>query len=101
MTGMSSMDERVSTRDVSNREVSNRETSNREGGPLRVFVYEYLSGGGLVEGDPVATAALIPLGRAMRDALVADLLAGGDCDLTVAGSPVAGPVPSTAREVRA
>ena len=43
----------------------------------RIFVYEYLSGGGRIgpEGDAQAEAELLPLGLAMRDAMAADLLA--------------------------
>lgn len=68
---------------------------------MRVFVYEYLSGGGLIEADAVASATLMPLGVSMRDALVADLLGSGACEITVAGSAGAGPVPWPARETRA
>jgi predicted ATP-grasp superfamily ATP-dependent carboligase len=39
----------------------------------RVFVFEYLTGGGLIDGDEAAVAELLPLGLTMRDALVADL----------------------------
>jgi predicted ATP-grasp superfamily ATP-dependent carboligase len=39
----------------------------------RVFVYEYLSGGGLVGGKDGDDAELLEQGLAMRDALVADL----------------------------
>lgn len=65
---------------------------------MQVFVYEYLSGGGLVDGDPAATAVLMPQGLAMRDALVADLLASGDCDVTAATCARAGPLPAGASE---
>jgi len=50
----------------------------------RIFVYEYLSGGGVVDDNPQATAALLPEGVAMRDALTADLMQSSDCDLSVA-----------------
>lgn len=50
----------------------------------RVFVYEYLSGGGTVEDDPHAAAELMPMGVAMRDAMVLDLLCIGDCAVSVA-----------------
>lgn len=49
----------------------------------RIFVYEYLSGGGLVDVDPSAREALLPSGIAMRDAMVTDLL-DADCAVTVA-----------------
>jgi predicted ATP-grasp superfamily ATP-dependent carboligase len=56
----------------------------------RVFVYEYLSAGGDV-GDPQAGATLLPAGVAMRDAIVADLLALPDCAVSVATGPSAPP----------
>ncbi len=65
---------------------------------MQVFVYEYLSGGGLVDGDAVATAELMPQGLAMRDALVADLLASGDCDVTAATCAHTGALPAGAAE---
>jgi predicted ATP-grasp superfamily ATP-dependent carboligase len=54
----------------------------------RIFVLEYLSGGGLggagpLGGDPELLAA----GVAMRDAIVADLLALGDVRVSVASAP--------------
>lgn len=51
----------------------------------RIFVYEYLSGGGPMP-DEAAAAELLPLGLTMRDAMAADLLAAGDCAVTVASS---------------
>ena len=65
---------------------------------MQVFVYEYLSGGGLVDGDAAATALLMPQGLAMRDALVADLLASGDCAVTAATCAHAGALPRGAAE---
>ncbi len=65
---------------------------------MQLFVFEYLSGGGLVDGDPAATEVLMPQGQAMRDALVADLLASGDCDLTAATCGRAGPLAAGAAE---
>ncbi len=65
---------------------------------MQVFVFEYLSGGGLVDGDATATEVLMPQGQAMRDALVADLLASGDCDVTAATCGRAGPLPAAAAE---
>ncbi len=50
----------------------------------RVFVYEYLSGGGLMAGADTSGGALMAMGRAMRDAIVADLLALKDYDVSVA-----------------
>ncbi|HEY9028787.1 MAG TPA: ATP-grasp domain-containing protein [Burkholderiaceae bacterium] len=60
---------------------------------MRVFVYEYLSGGGAA-GD--ASAELLAAGREMRDAVARDLLRIGDCAVTVAAGPQAAEVPGTA-----
>ena len=68
---------------------------------MQVFVYEYLSGGGLVDGDAAATEALMPQGQAMRDALVADLLASGDCEVRAASCARAGALPAGAAGVEA
>ena len=46
----------------------------------RIFVYEYLSGGG----DPAAHDDLLPMGQSMRDAVVADLLSLDGCEVSVA-----------------
>lgn len=51
------------------------------GASWRVLVYEFLSAGGLIDAEAVG---LLPQGIAMRDALAADLLRSGDCDVTVA-----------------
>lgn len=59
----------------------------------RVFVYEYLSGGGLVDVEPAAREALLPMGIAMRDAMVADLLRLPDCEVTAARGTGAPPPP--------
>ncbi len=64
---------------------------------MQVFVYEYLSGGGAL-GDPAADS-LMPQGLAMRDALVADLLASGHCDVTAATCAQAGALPGGAAEM--
>ena len=40
----------------------------------RIFVYEYLSGGGPVAGTDAHRSELLAMGRAMRDAITADLL---------------------------
>jgi predicted ATP-grasp superfamily ATP-dependent carboligase len=61
-----------------------------DGPRRRVFVYEYLSGGGLI-GDPALAAELMPQGLAMRDAMVEDLLDCDDCELTVAAADAARP----------
>lgn len=69
----------------------------------RVFVFEYLSGGGLIAGDDdgKAAAELMPLGCLMRNALVADLLAMGDCSVTAAACPQAPLRHAGARAVQA
>ncbi|MEK8029696.1 ATP-grasp domain-containing protein [Ideonella sp. DXS29W] len=60
----------------------------------RVFLYEYLSAGGLVDGDEAATNELLAMGLAMRSALEADLRQVEDVVLTVACSART-PPPST------
>lgn len=53
----------------------------------RVFVYEYLSGGGLMGADAQAAATLMPLGLSMRNAMVSGLMPlveSRDVALTVA-----------------
>lgn len=65
----------------------------------RIFVYEYLSGGGLMGsgGSEAAEAELLPLGLSMRDAMVADLLQADGCEVSVATSArVAGLPPAFA-----
>lgn len=62
----------------------------------RVFVFEYLTGGGLIEAGAGGSAcdALMAQGRHMRDALVADLLRVDGCRTSVATcaqAPVAAP----------
>jgi len=73
----------------------------------RVFVYEYLSGGGLIPSagdasvnDEAAAAELLPLGLSMRDALAQDLLQVEEVSLSVAASPRAPRVPGNAEPVR-
>lgn len=75
----------------------------------RVFVYEYLSGGGLMPtapgeepsaGDAAAAAALLPLGVSMRDAIVGDLLGVDGCQVTVASCAQAASVSPNAEPVR-
>ncbi len=61
----------------------------------RVFVYEVLSGGGEVN------AELLAMGQAMRDAIVADLVALKDYDVSVATCSLACPVPQAAAPVLA
>lgn len=69
----------------------------------RVFVYEYLSGGGAMEGDSsdgsdeAAAAELLPLGLSMRDAMVGDLARLGDCTVTAATCAAAPPPPAAVR----
>ena len=52
----------------------------------RIWVYEYLSGGGPLD-DAATRAALLPAGLAMRDAMAADLMRLPHCDVTVASAP--------------
>ncbi len=59
----------------------------------RVFVYEYLSGGGFIPSpkdptvnDDAAAAELLPLGLAMRDAIAGDLLQLAGVSVSVATS---------------
>ena len=74
----------------------------------RIFVYEYLSGGGLMAGagldtdagTDAASAELLAMGQSMRDAITADLLALEDCQVTVATCALASPVPQAATAVR-
>ena len=72
--------------------------------PKRIFVYEYLSGGGLMAGagpdGDAASVELLAMGQSMRDAITADLLALDDCQVTVATCPLASPVPPPATPVR-
>ena len=69
----------------------------------RIFVYEYLSGGGeMVSSDAVGEAAsgeLLAMGQAMRDAIAVDLLRLEDYDVSVATCERAAPVPEGARPV--
>lgn len=70
----------------------------------RVFVYEYLSGGGTLDGDPSAEAELLPMGRSMRDAMAGDLAAclGRELQsLTIATCDRAPEVPPGANAARA
>jgi len=65
----------------------------------RVFVYEYLSGGGPVAGTDAHRSALLAMGRAMRDAITADLLHSKDYAVSVATCDAAAQVPVPARIV--
>jgi predicted ATP-grasp superfamily ATP-dependent carboligase len=49
-----------------------------------VFVFEYLTAGGLAQEDASTAATLLPIGVAMRDAMVQDLLLAGDLQVSVA-----------------
>lgn len=61
----------------------------------RIFVFEYLTGGGLLDGDAAAVDTLLPQGLRMRDAMVADLLQAG-CEVTAATCQRAPPPPAGA-----
>ena len=65
----------------------------------RVFVYEYLSGGGLMAGDDAAGDELLPLGLSMRDAVLGDLLRADDCAVCAATCPHVPQPPSPATSV--
>ena len=60
----------------------------------RIFVYEYLSGGG-----EMAPGELLAMGQSMRDAIMADLLRLGNHEVSVATCQLASPVPEPARPV--
>jgi predicted ATP-grasp superfamily ATP-dependent carboligase len=57
----------------------------------RVFVYEYLSGGGLIGGEDGDDEELLEQGVAMRDALVADLAGLADLRVSAATTDATGP----------
>jgi predicted ATP-grasp superfamily ATP-dependent carboligase len=65
----------------------------------RVFVYEYLSGGGLLAGAGTSGGALMAMGRAMRDAIATDLLLLKDYDVSVAAGDLRLTVPEPAQAV--
>jgi predicted ATP-grasp superfamily ATP-dependent carboligase len=48
----------------------------------RILVHEFLSGGGLADANPALQAELMPMGLAMRDAMLADLMALPDLRIT-------------------
>ncbi|MGJ7506693.1 ATP-grasp domain-containing protein [Variovorax sp. GT1P44] len=60
----------------------------------RIFVYEYLSGGG-----ESAPGELLVMGQSMRNAIMADLLRLGNLDVSVATCILANRVPEPARPV--
>jgi tyramine---L-glutamate ligase len=60
----------------------------------RIFVYEYLSGGG-----EMAPGELLAMGQSMRNAIMADLLRLGNLDVSVATCTLATRVPEPARPV--
>lgn len=64
----------------------------------RVFVFEYVTAGGDV-GGPEQRDELMPMGRAMRDALVADLLAVPGVQVSAAVRTPADDLPARARPV--
>ena len=63
----------------------------------RIFVYEYLSGGGDMAGE--AAVELLAMGQSMRDAIVADLLALKSYHVSVATCKLAAPPQPPARAV--
>jgi len=67
----------------------------------RVFVYEYLSGGGWSDyGDDAAADELLPLGLSMRDAMVADLRRAADCSVSAAVCETGNTLPAGAAPLR-
>ena len=66
----------------------------------RIFVYEYLSGGGQMAGADGASVELLAMGQSMRDAITADLLALEEYQVSVATCSLASPVPQAATPVR-
>jgi predicted ATP-grasp superfamily ATP-dependent carboligase len=67
----------------------------------RVFVYEYLSGGGWSDyGDDAAADELLPLGLSMRDAMVADLMRVADCSVSAAACEPGNTLPAGAMPLR-
>jgi len=67
----------------------------------RVFVYEYLSGGGWSDyGDGAAADELLPLGLSMRDAMVADLRRAADCSVSAAVCETGNTLPAGAAPLR-
>ena len=65
----------------------------------RVFVYEYLSGGGQMAGAGTSGGELLAMGRAMRDAMVADLLQLEVYDVSVAAGDSGVTMPEPAHAV--
>ena len=59
----------------------------------RIFVYEYLSGGGELGDSRAPGGELLAMGQAMRDAIVLDLIALRDYDVSVASCALASPAP--------
>ena len=67
----------------------------------RIVVHEWISGGGLADAPAALRAELMPAGRAMRDAMLADLLALPGLAVTVTDCADAPLAPCRARVVRA
>ncbi len=62
----------------------------------RILVYEFLSGGGLIDGPEGSADDLLAQGQAMRDAIAADLLGLQAYAVSVATCSLAVPVPAAA-----
>lgn len=67
----------------------------------RIVVHEWISGGGLADTPAALRAELLPAGRAMRDALLADLLALPGLSVTVTDCADAPLLPGPAHVMRA
>jgi predicted ATP-grasp superfamily ATP-dependent carboligase len=65
----------------------------------RILVYEFLSGGGMADAPPEVQAELMPLGTAMRNAMLADLLALPQVQVSVADCAAA-PLPTGRAQVQ-
>ena len=66
----------------------------------RIFVFEYLTAGGLAREDATTAAILLPMGVAMRDAMVQDLLQAGGLQVSVACDALAPPPTAGAQTCR-
>lgn len=66
----------------------------------RIFVYEYLSGGGLMADTAGSGDDLLTMGQSMRDAIVADLLRLENYDVSGATCDLAAPLPGRAKPVK-
>jgi hypothetical protein len=66
----------------------------------RVFVYEYLSGGGWHDEGDAAADELLLSGQSMRDAMVADLVRVHGCSVSAANCLAVNTLPADAMPLR-